>query len=333
MQEKTDPSGPLTVAALLHEDILASSVTLPMEILYGAAQALGRRTTQHVDLQCYAQSTELIRLQGGLTLGVKPLEYVQNPDLLLVPAIWRQPLRVVRRHREQIELIAQHISRGALTISVGSGSFLLAETGLLSGRSATTHWHWFDTFAKRYPSVRLERQQLITQSENIFCVGSVNSVADLMVYLCAELFSPRVAQHIENQFSPEIRRRFSPSPLGTPRARHDDELIVDAQLELARNLRVAPPLPVLAAQLGVSARTLARRFRVATGMTPGRYLQKLRLDEAQVLLRRTNLSITEVGLLVGLGDPSHFARTFRTEVGMSPSAYRGAVRGKLFVTP
>jgi transcriptional regulator GlxA family with amidase domain len=64
----------------------------------------------------------------------------------------------------------------------------------------TTHWQWFDTFAHRYPRVQLERRQLITQSDNVFCVSSVNSVADLMVYLCGELFSPRVARHIENQF-------------------------------------------------------------------------------------------------------------------------------------
>jgi transcriptional regulator GlxA family with amidase domain len=249
---------------------------------------------------------------------------------LIVPAIWRQPQRVLRRHPEQIALIEQHVSAGGLTISVGSGSFLLAETGRMKGRTMTTHWQWFDAFAHRYPGVQLERRRLITQSNSVFCVSSVNSVADLMVYLCGELFSPRVARYIENQFSPEIRQRFSPSPVGTPRDLHHDELIADVQTELNRDLRAAPAVTALASQLGVSTRTLMRRFKFATGVSIGQYLQQRRLDEAQALLRRTNLSITEVGVAVGLHDASHFSRMFREKTGLTPSAFRTAVRDKSF---
>jgi transcriptional regulator GlxA family with amidase domain len=221
-------------------------------------------------------------------------------------------------------------SEHEISISVGSGSFLLAETGRMKGRTMTTHWQWFDAFAHRYPRVQLERRQLITQSDNVFCVSSVNSVADLMVYLCGELFSPRVARYIENQFSPEIRQRFSPSPVGTPRDLHHDELIADVQTELNRDLRAAPAMTALAAQLGVSTRTLMRRFKFATGVSVGQYLQQRRLDEAQALLRRTNLSITEVGVAVGLHDASHFSRMFREQTGLTPSAFRTAVRDKSF---
>jgi transcriptional regulator GlxA family with amidase domain len=227
-------------------------------------------------------------------------------------------------------VIDQHVNAGGLTISVGSGSFLLAETGRMTGRTMTTHWQWFDTFAYRYPRVQLERHQLITQSDNVFCVSSVNSVADLMVYLCGELFSPRVARHIENQFSPEIRQRFSPSPVGAPKDLHHDELIADVQTELSRDLRTTRTMSTLAAQLGVSPRTLIRRFKSATGVSIGEYLQQRRLDEAQALLRRTNLSITEVGVAVGLNDASHFSRMFREQTGVTPSAFRTAVRDKPF---
>ena len=321
---------PLRVAALVHEDMLASSVTLPMEILSGAAQALGRRARQPLDICCFSREGGMLTMPSGLTLATEPLSPETEVDLLIVPAIWRQPLRVIRRHPEHVEAIAHHLDRGGLTVSVGSGSFLLAETGRMNNRSVTTHWQWFDTFAKRYPRVRLLRQQLITQSDRVFCVGSVNSVADLMVYLCGEVFSSRAARHIESQFSPEIRQRFSPSPLGVHGDLHGDELVADVQIDLRRDLRATPKLDQIAKRLGVSPRTLTRRFKNATGSSIGQYLQQLRLDEAQSLLRRTNLSITEVCLAVGINDASHFARTFRQHVGLTASAYRTAVRDKSF---
>lgn len=318
------------IAALTHEDMLASSLTLPLEILTGAAQALGRAGRQRLSIGCFSQAGGPLAIQSGLTITTKPLNELTQADLLIVPAIWRQPQRVLRRHPEQIAVIDRHVGAGGLTISVGSGSFLLAETGRMTGRTMTTHWQWFDAFSHRYPRVQLERRQLITRSDNVFCVSSVNSVADLMVYLCGELFSPRVARHIENQFSPEIRQRFSPSPVGAPKDLHHDELIADVQTHLNRDLRATPAMSALATQLGVSPRTLIRRFKSATGVSIGRYLQQRRLDEAQALLRRTNLSITEVGVAVGLHDASHFSRMFREQTGLTPSAFRAAVRNKSF---
>ena len=184
----TPSTGPLfRIAALTHEDMLASSLTLPLEILTGAAQALGRSGRQRLSIGCLSQAGGPITIQSGLTLATSPLNQLTQADLLIVPAIWRQPQRVLRRHPEQIAVIDRHVGAGGLTISVGSGSFLLAETGRMRDRAMTTHWQWFDTFAHRYPRVHLERRQLITQSGNVFCVSSVNSVADLMVCSCGEL--------------------------------------------------------------------------------------------------------------------------------------------------
>ena len=330
MRKKTNKTATFRVAALLHEDILASSITLPMEILAGAAQALGRGAQQSLSFQCFSEQGGPLTLQSGLTVLTESFDALIKADLLIIPAIWRQPHRVLQKNPRHIAVITQHLSKRGLTVSIGSGSFLLAATGQMNGRSATTHWHWFDHFKKRYPMVQLEREQLITQSDQVFCVSSVNSVADLMVFLCGQIFSPRVARHIENQFSPEIRQRFSPSPVGAPRDLHGDELIVDAQIEISRDLRSVIRLQDMAQKLGVSARTLARRFSAATGVSMTEYRQQRRLDEAQALLRRTNLSIMEIGHAVGLTDASHFTRMFREQTGLTPSGYRIAVREKAF---
>ena len=330
MTNKPNFDSPFRVAALTHEHMLASSVMLPMEILTGAAQSMDRRSRQALDFTCFSSGGGRIRLQSGLTIISQPLDTLEQTDLMIIPAIWRHPNRVLRQYPDHVEKILQHVAQGGLTVSVGSGTFLLAETGAMTNRSVTTHWQWFDTFAERYPDIHLERQQLITQSGSVYCVSSVNSVADLMVYLCSEIFSMRAARHIENQFSPEIRQRFSPSPVGAPRDLHRDELIADAQIEIARELRAIPSVPRMAEKLGVSARTLTRRFKMATGLSIGEYTLQRRLDEAQSLLRRTNLSVTEIAFSVGLADPSHFTRVFKQQLGLTPTRYRAAVRKKAF---
>ena len=149
----------LHIAALTHEDMLSSSIALPLEILTGAAQALGRSGAQRLKVSCFSSEGGALPVGGGLSVGTRPLSEFQDADLLFVPAIWRQPQRVLRRHPEQTRVIKRHIEADRLTVSVGSGSFLLAETGAMRGRSMTTHWQWFDAFAQRYPAVNLERRQ------------------------------------------------------------------------------------------------------------------------------------------------------------------------------
>lgn len=322
--------GTLRVAALAHPRMLATSVTLPLEILRAAAQASRRRPKPDVELQLLAQQSGPLALADGLRVLTDRFDQLERPDVLIVPAIWRNPRWVLKHHSWQIDVLRRCMEEGSWVCAVGSGSFLLAETGALNGQVATTHWHWFDEFAHRYPEVRLRRDQLITQSGRLFCVGSVNSIADLMVYLSGLLFSRDTALSIENQFSPEIRRRFSPHALSEHGAAHDDEKVMDVQLMLRAAIAEPLRLPALATAVGLSSRSLGRRFKAAVGLSPSQYLHQLRIEEARALLHHSNLSIAEVGWTVGLKDASAFSQQFKRAVGVSPRRYRVAVRGKTF---
>lgn len=324
------PNKTFTVTALAHPRMLATSITLPLEILRAAAQASRTRPTPNVRLQLVAETPGVVTLAEGLSLSTEAIAPELNPDMLLVPAIWRNPHWVLHHHRWQIAIIDRAIQQGSLVCSVGTGSYLVAETGHLDGIQATTHWHWFDDFATSYPQVKLRRDQLITQSDRIFCVGSVNSIADLMVYLAGKLFSPASARAIENQFSPEIRRRFAPHALGSVADSHNDEKVLDAQLHLLNNLQLPLNLPELARTVALTPRTLTRRFKNAVGLSPGGYLNYLRMEEARTLLNHSNLAISDVGWSVGINDASVFAQRFKRDAGMTPKQYRQAVRGKSF---
>jgi transcriptional regulator GlxA family with amidase domain len=323
-----------TAAAVLYRDALATSVTLPMEILQAASQmaSVGQRAAPQVRFLLAGPERGSLTLGSGLAI-TPDIGYEELPslDLLLLPAIWRNPLPTVRASAALLDRLRQLAGTGTRICSVGTGSYLLAEAGLLAGRPATTHWHYFEDFSRRYPEVELKTRHLITQAGNIYCVGSVNSIADLMVHIVHERFGSRIARPIENQFSPEIRQPFSAAAYQDEAdSSHHDELVAQVQQHLQEHLHNPVSLAQLADQAGLSQRSLTRRFGQATGMSPQAYLQSLRMASARDLLRHSNLGVGEIAWQVGLQDVSYFSQLFRRHCGVSPLKYREAVRGKLF---
>jgi transcriptional regulator GlxA family with amidase domain len=319
------------IAALIHSNALASSVTLPMELSMAAGQAAGQVFDADNHVSLLSPEGGKITTSGGLTVETKAIDGVGTLDLLVISAIWRDPRRVLTKHPSLVPFIRRIAESGAAIAAVGTGSFLLAETGLLKRKAATTHWFWFDEFAKRYPEIDLRRDQLIVQSNNLYCAGSVNSISDLLVYLMGGFYNPEVARRIENQFSPEIRQRFRTTQLGSHMLQeHYDEIVMDLQLYMREKLRAPVSTIDFAGRYGLSERTLSRRFQRATGTTPWQFLLTLRMSEAATLLRTTNLSVTQVAAEVGITDSAHFARQFKKTNQLTPTQYRKAVRGKMF---
>ena len=319
------------IAALIHSNALASSVTLPMELSMAAGQAAGQVFDANNHVSLLSPEGGKITTSGGLTVETKAIDSVGTLDLLVISAIWRDPRRVLTKHPSLVPFIRRIAESGAAIAAGGTGSFLLAETGLLRRKAATTHWFWFDEFAKRYPEIDLRRDQLIVQSNNLYCAGSVNSISDLLVYLMGGFYNPEVARRIENQFSPEIRQRFRTTQLGSHMLQeHYDEIVMDLQLYMREKLRAPVSTIDFAGRYGLSERTLSRRFQRATGTTPWQFLLTLRMSEAATLLRTTNLSVTQVAAEVGITDSAHFARQFKKTNQLTPTQYRKAVRGKMF---
>ena len=319
------------IAALIHNNALARSVTLPMELSMAAGPAAGQVFDADNHVSLLSPEGGKITTSGGLTVETKAIDSVGTLDLLVISAIWRDPRRVLTKHPSLVPFIRRIAESGAAIAAVGTGSFLLAETGLLKRKAATTHWFWFDEFAKRYPEIDLRRDQLIVQSNNLYCAGSVNSISDLLVYLMGGFYNPEVARRIENQFSPEIRQRFRTTQLGSHMLQeHYDEIVMDLQLYMREKLRAPVSTIDFAGRYGLSERTLSRRFQRATGTTPWQFLLTLRMSEAATLLRTTNLSVTQVAAEVGITDSAHFARQFKKTNQLTPTQYRKAVRGKMF---
>ncbi len=326
------------VVAALYPRTLATSLALPMDVLNAAGQAASleqpdnERGRNQLSFHLAGITDEPVAIVGGLKIAPDiGLAEVEPCDMLLLPGLWRNPQPVVRSQQDWLDLLPRLAANGTTICSVGTASCFLAECGLLDGIAATTHWNYFSEFERRYPQVQLKKRHLITQSDNIYCAGSVNSGADLMIHLVEEWFGQRIARAVESQFSPEIRRPFRAHAYQSlDESAHHDELVLAAQQWLQDQLHQEISIGELAEHLQCSTRTLNRRFRSATGQTPSVYLRSHRLVAARELLRTTNLSVGEVAFRVGLHDVSYFTSLFQKAVGMTPAKYRRSVRGKLF---
>ncbi len=341
--DQTSPEA-VIVHISLSANTLSSSFSLPVEMLCAATERArtiikyepGRqdRAKHQIQIQFVAERKGRFQCHAGLSfkadLNAKTASK-ETPDLILIPSYWRHPLNAASSSHGLIEYLNIQDSRGVRMCSSGTGSTLLAVAGILDGKAATTHWFYFDEMEKRFPAISWKRSHRITQSSNIFCAGSVNAVADLCIYLIEQIYSPKVAHSIANQFSPEARQPLQEQLFRDQgHSALNDELVAEAQDSLQRDISAALNTEALAQSLGLSSRSLQRRFKAATGLTLGQYQQTIRLDLAKSLLRDSNATIEEIALICGFSDSPHLSRQFKKVTQLSPSQYRLNVRGKLF---
>jgi transcriptional regulator GlxA family with amidase domain len=313
--------------------VLGTSITIPMEMLH-AADLIGRIQGQQHKLQMQLVSPDgaSIELTAGLELVCRTkVADVFDTDLIIVPALWGNPVGMVRRYPELLEWLQHQHERGTAICAVGTGSFFLAEAGVLRNKAATTHWYYFDHFARLYPDVLLQRERFITRAGNLYCAGSVNSVRDVMLHFIEEQYSADTANQVSRHFTHEVKRSYTSNFLkNAPQNYHDDESIVEIQDWMHNQFHTPLTLETIAARHGMSVRSLNRRFRQATGRSPMQCLQQIRMDNAKELLRSTNLTVAEVAFACGYSDQSYFSAQFRRNITLSPRAYRDLVRRKLF---
>jgi transcriptional regulator GlxA family with amidase domain len=324
------------VTVLLVDQMLTSSIAIPVEMLEAVRARLkvARQGNVSFNIETGVAEPGDISSLGGLRLCPdRTLAEIESTSLVVVPALWRNPRRVLQTHASVIGWIAEQYRQGASVISVGTGVCLLAASGILNGKPATTHWHYQDRFTADYPQVLLQRQHLLTQAGRIYCAASVNSGADMVIHFIGQTWGRDMALQIEQQFSPEVRQPFENKVYSIGEgARHADEEIALVQAWMRQYLREPFSLGLLAERAGLSERQFMRRFRQVVGVTPLVYQQTIRCQAARELLQHSNLSVADVAQETGFGDSSYFIKIFRRLQGQSPGEFRKKVRGKLFTS-
>jgi transcriptional regulator GlxA family with amidase domain len=333
------PIKQLRVGLAIYQHVLATGLTLPLEMLL-AGEAFARRHDKSaikLQTQFISQENKAITSRAGIqftpdiALDNLPSSQTYIPDIILVPSLWRNPRPILRKHAKLINWIKHCWQQGSTLLAVGTGVCFLAESGLLDDHSATTHWHYVDQFKRDYPMVELKPDFFITQSERIYCAASLNALADIIVHIISQTYGRAAAQNVERNFSHEIRKPYEEQRyLEGAVDRHADELIAQIQFWLRTNLTSELSLAELAQQFGLSQRSFSRRFKMATGIRATEYWQQLRIEAAKDLLASSNLSIQEISYHVGYQDQGHLTRLFKQNLTLTPKDYRAMVRKKLF---
>jgi transcriptional regulator GlxA family with amidase domain len=207
--------------------------------------------------------------------------------------------------------------------SVCAGAFLLAETGLLAGRPATTHWSYAETFVTRYPEIGTDTDKLIIDDGDIITAGGLMAWIDLGLKVVARLLGPTIAL--------ETARYLLVDPAGreqrfyssfSPKLHHGDKAVLKVQHWLQAQGTRHVTLSDMAKQAGLEERTFLRRFQKATGLKPTEYCQHLCIEKARERLEFSKLPVEQIAWSVGYEDAGAFRKVFQKVMGLSPGDYR-----------
>lgn len=253
----------------------------------------------------------------------KAIGEINQTDLLLIPTIAGDIEQTLIRNKALLPWITHQAEQGADIASNCTGAFLLAETGLLNNKLATTHWGFVDAFRQRYPDVDLHPEQLITADGSLFCSGGGMAWLDMALFLIERYCGYDVAMASAKSNVVDISRSSRAAYSSIPGKRyHQDSAILALQDWLDLNYQLGLSVAELAEKTAMTERTLIRRFKQATGDSLVHYVQCLRVDAAKKLLRGEHMTIEAITQQVGYQDVSSFIRLFKKHTGLSPSAHR-----------
>jgi AraC family transcriptional activator FtrA len=218
--------------------------------------------------------------------------------------------------------------RGARLLSICSGSFVLAATGLLDGRRATTHWRYADAFRTRFPRVEVDPNVLYVDAGGVLTSAGSAAGLDLCLHLVRRDWGPAIANQVARRLVIPPHRdggqaQFLERPVDRAENREGPRDSLSALLDRIRK-RLAEPWRIsdLARHAAMSERTFMRRFRAITGCSPADWITRARVDRARELLESTALPIDRIAHECGLGTPTTLRHHFRKKVGVSPATYR-----------
>ena len=329
---------PTRVLLLAVPETAGSALYGMLDVLRAAGnlwQALARTAPERrlFDVRIVAPARRTFACGNGIP--VRPDACIDDDpaaEIVILPEIWLGPDEsIAGRYPAVMDWLRRRHRRGASLYSACSGAVMLAESGLLDGCEATSHWGYQDLFRRNYPRVRFRPEPNLVYADGrgrIVTAGGTTSWHDLALHVIARHGSPgealRIAQvyllkwHAEGQLPYAALVRRQP---------HADSIVRRCEEWLAGNFRLPDPVNRVVRQAGIPERTLKRRFKTATGTTLIERVQDLRVERAKRLLESSDASIDDVCAEAGYEDASFFRRLFRRRTGLSPADYRRMFSG------
>jgi transcriptional regulator GlxA family with amidase domain len=291
---------------------------------FGALQGRPGRDTVF-DVKLASLDGRPVRYRDRVTVSVDlAAEAVGEVDLVVVPGLDDDLEPSFALNEPWAAWLATWHRAGAVVASSCSGAFLVARAGLLDGRTATTHWLYADAFRRHFPAVRVTPERLVIDHGDVITSGGATTFLDLALYL-VERFAGRERANAAARVLLIDGARTSQLPyvhLDAVHRAHGDDLVRKVQQLIDNDLGGTLRVPDLASQVGLSSRSLGRRFQETIGQPPQTYIRSRRVDTARRLLETTDIPIEKIRRTVGYRDPTAFRRAFKYHTGLSPTGYR-----------
>ena len=270
-------------------------------------------------------SKEPIIYQGLFSiLPTATIDEVTNTELILISPISGNLEREIGNNKRFVDWIRkQRIENDAEIASLCKGAFLLAETGLLNGKTCATHWTVHEQFRQRYPAVKLIPEKIICEDNGIYSSGGAYSILNFTLYLIERYFGRETAiwcsKISEIDFDRIGQNEFI---IFNGQKDHSDEAVKQAQIFIEKNYEKKLNIRKLADMVNLNSRSFLRRFKKATANTPLEYIQRVKIEAAKKKLESTTDTIFEIMYGIGYNDDKAFRTTFRKYCGLSPKEYR-----------
>jgi transcriptional regulator GlxA family with amidase domain len=233
----------------------------------------------------------------------------------------------IREHEQNPDLIAwmtKYASRVRRLGSICTGAFLLAHSGLLDNRRATTHWNSVGRLAETFPKVKVEPNRIFVKDGPIYTSAGVTASMDLALALVEEDYGRRVALRVAKELILFLKRPGGQSQFSMQLAAQVSEggPVKDIHEWILANLSGELSVEALAGHLGMSVRNFARLFKRETGVTPGDYVESARVDAARRMLEESDNPLKKIASMCGFTDQSALRRAFARQFNVTPNEYR-----------
>ncbi len=324
----------MEVAVLVYDGVFDSGLAAVLDVLNTANAMSEEAGVMGEEMSCSplwnvttVGALPEVRTGAGHLVPTKPLARAASADLLIVPAMAeRRPAAIIdQAGSERLlpvrNLISRARDRGADVASACSGTFVLAETGILDGLRATTTWWLVPPFRARYPEVRVDQSRMVVTSDGVTTAGAAFGHVDLALCIVRRR-SPMLADLVARYLVVDERPSQSAYVIPSALAQHDP---VVAAFERWVRERLAEPIsvPEAAHAIGVSIRTLQRTVQRTMGTSPIRFVQDIRIERATHLMRTTELSLETVARKVGYEHSNTLRVLLRERTGKTTAHLRG----------
>ncbi len=269
--------------------------------------------------------TKQVRLNEGL-MTMHPDLLVKDghkADLVIIPALSGNMQSALKENKAFVPYIVSQYQQGAEVASLCIGAFLLASTGLLKGKSCSTHWLFANDFRNMFPDVTLADDKVITDQNGLYSSGGASAYWNLLLYLVEKYTSREMAITASKFFLLDIEKNSQlPFSIFKGQKDHGDEVILAVQEYLEKNYARRITIDEIADKFNMGRRTFERRFKKSTSNTVIEYIQRIKTEAAKKMLETGRKTVNEVMYDVGYTDLKAFRDVFKKITGLSPVDYR-----------